>query len=74
VGEEEPILDEVMDNLKEAAQRIRATQNRLRASGLVEQPNCAELSYRLSAALAMTEAAFVEARRRVEQDKSWRQS
>jgi hypothetical protein len=42
VGEEEPILDEVMDNLKEAAQRIRATQSRLRASGLVEQPNCAE--------------------------------
>jgi hypothetical protein len=32
VGEEEPILDEVMDNLKEAAQRIRATQNRLRAA------------------------------------------
>lgn len=74
MGKEEPILDEVMDNLKEAAQRIRATQNRLRASGLVEQPNCAELSYRLSAALAMTEAAFVEARRRVEQDKGWRQS
>ena len=66
MGEEEPILDEVMDNLKEAAQRIRATQSRLRASGLVEQPNCAELSYRLSAALAMTEAAFVEARRRSE--------
>ena len=74
MSEEEPILDEAMDNLKEAAQRIRATQNRLRASGLVEQRNCAELSYRLSAALAMTEAAFVEARRRVEQDKGWRQS
>jgi hypothetical protein len=74
LSEEEPILDEAMDNLKEAAQRIRATQNRLRASGLVEQRNCAELSYRSSAALAMTEAAFVEARRRVEQDKGWRQS
>jgi hypothetical protein len=44
------------------------------AMGLVEQRNCVELSYRLSAALAMTEAAFVEARRRVEQDKGWRQS
>ncbi len=74
MGEEEPNRDEVMDNLKEAAQRIRATQNRLRTSGLVEQPSCAELSCRLSAALAMTKAAFVEARRRVEQDKSWRQS
>ena len=70
VAEEEPILDEAMDNLKEAAQRIRATQNRLRASGLVDHPNYGELSYRLSAALAMTEAAFVEARRRLEQGKS----
>ena len=68
---EEPILDEAMDNLKEAAQRIRATQNRLRASSLVDHPNYGELSYRLSAALAMTEAAaFVEARRRLEQGKS----
>ena len=70
VAGEEPILDEAMDNLKEAAQRIRATQNRLRASGLVDHPNYGELSYRLSAALAMTEAAFVEARRRLEQGKS----
>jgi hypothetical protein len=67
---EELILDEAMDNLKEAAQRIRASQNRLRASGLVDHPNYGELSYRLSAALAMTEAAFVEARRRLEQGKS----
>ena len=70
VAGEELILDEAMDNLKEAAQRIRATQNRLRASGLVDHPNYGELSYRLSAALAMTEAAFVEARRRLEQGKS----
>ena len=70
VAGEELILDEAMDNLKEAAQRIRASQNRLRASGLVDHPNYGELSYRLSAALAMTEAAFVEARRRLEQGKS----
>jgi hypothetical protein len=56
VAEEEPILDEALDNLKESAQRIRATQNRLRASGLADHPNYAELSYGLSAALAMTEA------------------
>ena len=62
--EEEAILDEAMDNLKEAAQRIRATQHVLRASGLVDHPDYGELSYRLSAALAMTEAAFVEVRRR----------
>jgi hypothetical protein len=70
VTEEESILDEALDNLKESAQRIRATQNRLRASGLVDHPNYRELSYRLSAALAMTEAAFVETRRRLEQGKS----
>jgi hypothetical protein len=35
VTKEEPILDEAMDDLKESAQRRRATQNRLRASGLV---------------------------------------
>ena len=69
MAEEEPILSEALDNLKESAQRIRATQNRLRASDLVDHPNYAELSYRLSAALAMTEAAFVEARRRSELDK-----
>ncbi len=74
MAKEDSILEEAMDNLREAAQRFRATQDRLRASGLVEHLNCAELSYRLSAALAMTEAAFIEARRRVEQDKSWRQS
>ena len=67
---EEPILDEAMDNLKEAAHRIRATQNRLRVSGLIDHPNYGGLSYRLSATLAMTEAAFVEARRRLEQSKS----
>jgi hypothetical protein len=70
VGEEEPILDEALDNLKESALRIRAIQNRLRASGLVDHPNYMELSYRLSAVLAMTEAAFVETRRRLEQGKS----
>ncbi len=66
MSDEGPILEEAMDNLKEAAQRIRATQNRVRASGLVDHPDYGELSHRLSAALAMTEAAFVKARRRSE--------
>ena len=59
-----------MDNLKEAAERIRAIQNRLRAFGLVDHPYYGELSYRLSAALAMTEAACVEATRRSDLGKS----
>jgi hypothetical protein len=69
VADAEPILDETPDNLQESVQRIRATQNRLWASGLVDHPNYGELSYRLSAALAMTEAAFLEARRRSELGK-----
>jgi hypothetical protein len=69
VAEEERILDEAMDNLKEAAQRTRGTQTRLRASGLVDPPY-GEFSYRLSAALAMTEAAFLEARRRAGRENS----
>jgi hypothetical protein len=63
VRDEEAILEEAMDNLREAAQRIRATRNRLRASALNRHPDYGELAYRLSSALAMTEAAFVEARR-----------
>jgi hypothetical protein len=69
VAEDEPILDEALDDLKEFAQWIWATQNRLWASGLVDHPNYEELSYRLSAALAMTEASFLEARRRSELGK-----
>jgi hypothetical protein len=60
--EEEPILDETLDGSKEATQRTEATRNWLRASGLVERPSYGELSCRPSAALAMGDAAFVEAR------------
>jgi hypothetical protein len=50
VADEEAILDEAMEeNLKEAGQRIRATQNRLRASALADHPNYRELSHRLRA-------------------------
>ena len=61
--DEEAILDEAMDNLREATQRIRATQNRLWSAGLEDHPNYRNLSHRLSSALAMTEAAFIEVRR-----------
>jgi hypothetical protein len=45
VADEDTVLEEAMDNLKEAGQRIRATQNLMRSQG-------------------MTEAAYLEARRR----------
>ena len=69
-ADEEPVLEEALDNLQEAAQRIRATQNRMRAAGLQDHPNFQELSTRLSVALGGTEAAYLEARRRSSQRSS----
>jgi hypothetical protein len=66
VTDEEVILDEAMDNLREAAQRIRATRNRVWSAGMDEHPNYRDLTHRVSSALAITEAASVEARRRSE--------
>jgi hypothetical protein len=53
-----------MDNLKEAGQRIRATQSLMRSKGMMEGQNYRDLLTRLSTALAITEAAYLEARRR----------
>ena len=58
------VLEEAMDNLREAAQRIRATQNLMHSRGMTEEVHYRELLTRLSTALAMTEAAYVEAKRR----------
>jgi hypothetical protein len=55
---------EAMENLKEAGQRIRATQSLMRSEGMTEGENHRDLLTRLSAALAMIEAAYLEARRR----------
>jgi hypothetical protein len=63
---EGPILDEAMENLMEAARLVRATQNRLWSAGMDDHPNYRDLTHRVSSALAMTEAAYVEARRRSE--------
>jgi hypothetical protein len=63
---DDSVLDEAMDNLREAGQRIGATQHLLRAQGLTDSEDYRELTTRLSVALAMTEAAFLEARRRKE--------
>ena len=49
-----PVLDEVMENLKEAARLMRATQNRLWSTGLDEHPNYRDLTHRVMTALAMT--------------------
>ena len=65
--DEESVLEEAMDNLKEAGRRIRATQSLMRSEGMTDGENYRDLLTRLSTALAMTEAteaAYLEARRR----------
>ncbi len=62
--DEDTVLEEAMDNLKEAGQRIRATQSLMRSEGMTDEENYRDLLTRLSTALAMTEAAYLEARRR----------
>jgi hypothetical protein len=64
MANEDSVLEEAMDNLKEVGQRIRATQGLMRAQGMTEGENYRDLLTRLSTALAMTEAAYLEARRR----------
>jgi hypothetical protein len=64
VDEEEAILDEVIETLGEATQRLRAIRNRLWATGLEERVNYRDLAHRVRSVLAMTEAAYLEARRR----------
>jgi hypothetical protein len=71
MSEEDAILEEAMDNLRGSVQRLRATQNRLRSMGLDENPNYRDLSHRVRSALAMTEAAFMEARRRAEREGNY---
>ena len=58
------VLEEAMDNLKEVGQRIRATQSLMRSQGMTDGEDYHDLLTRLSTALAMTEAAYLEARRR----------
>jgi hypothetical protein len=64
VADEDTVLEEAMDNLKEAGQRIRLWVALIRYEGMTEGENHRDLLTRLSAALAMTEAAYLEARRR----------
>ncbi len=63
---DDSVLDEIQDNTKEAGQRLRASLNLMRSQGMLDDGNYRELTTRLSTALAMTEAAYLEARRRGE--------
>ena len=67
MDEEEAILDEVIETLGEASQRLRAIRNRLWATGLEDRVNYRDLAHRVRSALAMTEAAYLEVRRRSKQ-------
>lgn len=62
---EESTLEEALDNLREATQRLRATQHLMRASGMLQDLNHVDLVHRVASALAMTEAAGIEARRKL---------
>jgi hypothetical protein len=62
--DEDTFLEEAMDNLKEAGRRIRATQSLMRSQGMTEGEYHRDVLTRLSTALAMTEAGYLEARRR----------
>jgi hypothetical protein len=64
MAHENTVLEEAMDNLKEAGQRIRATQSLMRSQGMIDDADYRELVSRLSTSLAMVEAAYMEARRR----------
>jgi hypothetical protein len=64
MANEDTVLEEAMDDLKEAGQRIRATQSLMRSQGMIDDADYRELVSRLSTSLAMVEAAYMEARRR----------
>ena len=64
MADEDTVLEEAMDNLKGAGQRIRATQSLMRSEGMTAGENYRDFLTRLSCGLAMTEAAYLEARRR----------
>jgi predicted RNase H-like HicB family nuclease len=64
MANEDSVLEEAMDNLEEAGQRIRATQSLMRSRGMTDGEDYRDLLTCLSTALAMTEGAYQEARRR----------
>jgi hypothetical protein len=63
---DDSVFDEIQVNTREAGQRLRASLNLLGSQGMLDDNDYRELVTRLSTALAMTEAAYLEARRRRE--------
>jgi DNA-binding protein H-NS len=62
---EESVLEEAIADLRESAQRVRATQNVMHARGMTEEVHYRELLIRLSrGACRDREAAYAEAKRR----------
>jgi hypothetical protein len=53
MADEDAIIEEAMGNLKEAGQRIRATQTLMRSQDMTEGENYHDILTRLSTALAM---------------------
>ena len=66
MADEDTFLEEAMASFLEVVHRIRATQSLMRSQGMTDRKNYRDLLTRLSTALAMTEAAYLEARRRRE--------
>ena len=64
MADDDTALEEAMDNLKEAGRRLGATQSLMRSEGMTDgEKHYRDLLMRLSTALAMTEGAYLEARR-----------
>jgi hypothetical protein len=61
---DDALFDEILDNTKEAGQRLRASLNLLRSQDKLDDADYRELVLRLSNALAMVEASYLEARRK----------
>ena len=64
MADEDTTLEEAMDILKQAGQRIRATQSLMRSQAMTDDSDYRELTLCLRTSLAMVEAAYMEARRR----------
>jgi len=61
---QEAALEEVVDNLQEALQNIKTTLEVLTLAEMGDHSDSQDLFQRVFAARAMTQAAYVEARRR----------
>ena len=61
---DDSVLEEIQDNTREAGQRLRASLNLMRAQGMTDTQDYQDLLTRLRTAMAMTEAAYIEAKRR----------